>query len=46
VAFNQARIESGLAEWSKLFERTNVRLRTIYRNAKVPAGTTSKKSWR
>jgi len=30
VDFNRARIESGLAEWSKLFERANVRLRTIY----------------
>jgi hypothetical protein len=46
VAFNQARIESGLAEWSKLFERTNVRLRTLYRSVKVPAGTRSRKSWR
>jgi hypothetical protein len=39
VAFNQARIESGLVEWSKLFERANVRLRTIYRSVKVPRGT-------
>jgi hypothetical protein len=39
VAFNQARIESGLAEWNKLFARSNVRLRTIYRSVKVPAGT-------
>ncbi len=31
VDFNRARIESGLTEWSKLFERANVRLRTIYR---------------
>ena len=30
VDFNRARIESGLAEWNKLFERENVRLRTIY----------------
>jgi hypothetical protein len=38
VAFNQARIESGLAEWNKLFARSNVRLRTIYRS-KVPRRT-------
>jgi hypothetical protein len=45
VAFNQARIESGLAEWNKLFERSNVRLRTIYRSIKVPAGTSKSKRW-
>jgi hypothetical protein len=39
VDFNRARIESGLDEWSKLFERPNVRLRIIYRGVKVPAGT-------
>jgi hypothetical protein len=39
VAFNKARIESGLAEWNKLFERSNVRLRTMYCNLKVPRGT-------
>lgn len=32
VAFNMARIESGLAEWNKLFERANTRLTTVYRN--------------
>ena len=32
VAFNSARIESGLAEWNKLFERANGRLTTVYRN--------------
>jgi len=32
VAFNMARIESGLAEWNKLFERANARLTTVYRN--------------
>jgi hypothetical protein len=46
VDFNQARIESGLAEWSKLFELPNVRLRTIYRNVKVPAGTESRMNGR
>jgi hypothetical protein len=30
-AYNKARVESKLAEWSKLFERPNTRLRTIYR---------------
>jgi hypothetical protein len=30
VNFCKARIESALSEWSKLFERANVRLRTIY----------------
>ena len=32
VAFNRARIESGVAEWNKLFERANARLTTVYRN--------------
>jgi len=31
VGFNKARIESGLVEWSKLFERANCRMTTIYR---------------
>lgn len=31
VDFNRARIESGLNEWNKLFERPNARLRTVYR---------------
>jgi len=31
VDFNRARIESGLNEWSKLFEEPGTRLRTIYR---------------
>lgn len=31
VGFNQARIESSLNEWNKLFELPNRRLRTIYR---------------
>ena len=30
VAFNKARIESGLVGWNKLFERAGARLRTIY----------------
>ena len=31
VGFNRARIESGLVEWSKLFERASCRMTTIYR---------------
>jgi hypothetical protein len=31
VGFNKARIESGLVEWSKLFERVNCRMTTLYR---------------
>jgi len=31
VAFNRARVESGLIGFNKLFERPNARLRTIYR---------------
>jgi hypothetical protein len=31
VGFNMARIESGLVEWSKLFERANCRMTTLYR---------------
>jgi hypothetical protein len=31
VDFNRARIESGLNEWNKLFEKPGVKLRTIYR---------------
>lgn len=31
VDFNRARIESGLNEWNKLFERPNARPRTVYR---------------
>ena len=30
VNFNNARIESGLVEWNKLFEVPNRRLRTLY----------------
>jgi len=33
VAFNLARIKSGLNEWNKLFEEVGRRLRTIYRAA-------------
>ena len=32
VNFNNARIESGLLEWNKLFEVPHRRLRTIYKN--------------
>ena len=32
VAFNRARIESGLAEWNKLFERSSMDMTTVYRN--------------
>jgi hypothetical protein len=46
VAFNQARIESGLPEWSKLFERPDVRLRTIYRAPGFLAkNKTQKRRW-
>jgi hypothetical protein len=31
VAFNRARIESGLAKWNKLFERSNAKMITVYR---------------
>jgi len=31
VGFNKARIDSGLVEWSKLFERANCRMMTLYR---------------
>jgi hypothetical protein len=41
VAYNQARINSGLAEFNKLFERPMVNLRTLYPCLKVPAGTDS-----
>ena len=34
VAFNTARIESGLVPWDKLFEAAGRRLRTVYRGAK------------
>jgi hypothetical protein len=34
VAYDEARIESGLAGWNKLFERPNARLKTVYRGAK------------
>jgi hypothetical protein len=34
VDFNRARIESGLAEWNKLFEVEGRRLSTIYRKEK------------
>ena len=34
VAFNKARVKSGLPGWNKLIERPNVRLRTIYRLVK------------
>lgn len=30
VGFNKARIESGLVEWSKLFERANCKMKTLY----------------
>jgi murein tripeptide amidase MpaA len=32
VDFNQARINSGLSEWNKLFENVGRQLRTIYRH--------------
>jgi len=32
VDYNRARIESGLNEWSKLFEKPDCKLRTIYRS--------------
>jgi hypothetical protein len=32
VDFNRARIESGIPEWNKLFERANAKLTTVYRN--------------
>jgi len=35
VGFNKARIESGLVEWSKLFERAGCRMTTIYRAVRV-----------
>jgi len=35
VAFNQARIESDLAQWNKLFEVAERRLRTIYRHVRT-----------
>lgn len=31
VGFNKARIESDLIEWSKLFERADCKMRTVYR---------------
>ena len=37
VAFNRARIESGVAEWNKLFEQANARLTTVYRSYCVHA---------
>jgi len=33
VDFNRARIEVGLPDWNKLFEKVGARLRTIYRAA-------------
>ena len=33
VGFNNARIDSGLVEWSKLFERANCKVTTLYRAA-------------
>ncbi len=39
VNFNQARIESGLVGWSKLFEVPNDRLRTVYPSVPVAAAT-------
>ena len=35
VNFNNARIESGLLEWNKLFEVPHRRLKTIYKNNEV-----------
>ena len=35
VAFNRARIESGIPEWNKLFERPGVRLETVYQKYSV-----------
>jgi len=34
VAFNQARINSGLEGWNKLFEPIDRQFRTLYRNSK------------
>lgn len=33
VAFNQARVESNLDRWNKLFEKPEIRLHTIYTNS-------------
>lgn len=32
VDFNRSRIESGVVEWNKLFEKANVKFRTVYRD--------------
>ena len=32
VEFNRSRIESGLVEWNKLFERSDAKLTTVYRS--------------
>jgi hypothetical protein len=34
--FNRARIEGGVAHWNRLFERSNVKLHTIYANPRFP----------
>ncbi len=46
VALNQARIDSNLSDPIKLFERAGSRLRTVYENSRVPAGTTRNKRHR
>lgn len=38
VAFNRARIESGVAEWNKLFEKPNVKLSMVYRSYSTRVG--------
>jgi hypothetical protein len=35
VAFNKARIESGITEWNKLFERPGASLKTIYQKYSI-----------
>jgi len=44
--YNKARVESKLVEWSKLFERPNTRLRTIYHLPSVNSARHSQHSSR
>ena len=44
--YNKARVESKLVEWSKLFERPNTRLRTIYHSLSVNSARHSQHSSR
>jgi len=47
VAFNNARIESGLAKWNKLFELLDVRLRTMYAHQSPrPRAKASTQHWK